>query len=432
MKHTVREVQLKNGSRGLLIHVPDSKIMYFNFNFRAGDYLSPDNKVELAHMLEHMVLGANQSYRSADKFSAILERNGAYGNASTGSYHIDYEVECADFEWQRILELLMLSMSQPLFLESEFQSEFKVVQEELVQRSNNNRNVLALKVMTESGFTPYTYEAGLESMKNITIDDLKRFYRQTHFAGNVRFIITGNVYSKHKKITSMLERLDLPSDTRQRIQLPQEVARGSAKPIVVNRRDVRNMYFLFNTFCPQVISQPERDSLFVLNSILAGDFSSMIFGRARKRGLVYGLYTDFYMTTDSSVWSIEGQVSKENALALFELIAWEVKKILTGKLKQSDLQRSKQRILGRHQLALQTIASLAAGYRRYFMDGKIPAYDIYPERIKSVTRQRIVDVFTKLFEDENWCLGLLGSLSKSQQSLLHSKISSIWPTKTSS
>ena len=428
MKHTVREVRLRNGGQGLLVHVPNSQVMYFDFNFRAGDYLCPHDKIELAHMLEHMVLGANQSYRSSEKFSLVFSRNGAYGNAATDTHHIDYEAECADFEWQRVLELLMLSLSKPLFLESEFDSEFKVVQEELIQRSNDYRDVLALEVKKAAGFTPYTYTDGMKSMKNIGIDDLREFYRQTHFASNMRFIIAGDTYSKQRKIIAMLDKLDLPDGPNGRLKLPPEKVHGEAEPIMIEKRSVSNLYFLFKTFHNQVISQPERDSLIVLNDILSDDFSSRIFGQARRKGLIYGVHTGSYVTANSSVWMIDGQVSADNSVALFNLIAREVRKILRGKLQHSELKRAKQKVLGRHQLAVQTIANLATGYQQYFWDDKIQAYDIYPERIKSVTRQRILDVFTRLFQDQDWCLGLLGFTSQRKQNTLHSKMSSIWRT----
>lgn len=36
MKHTVEEVRLKNGSRGLLIDIPGATVMSMQFQFRAG------------------------------------------------------------------------------------------------------------------------------------------------------------------------------------------------------------------------------------------------------------------------------------------------------------------------------------------------------------------------------------------------------------
>src|SRR5690348_926081 len=58
MKHTVSEITLKNGSKGLLIHIPDASVMSFELNFRAGEYLVDEKKWETPHLMEHILLGA--------------------------------------------------------------------------------------------------------------------------------------------------------------------------------------------------------------------------------------------------------------------------------------------------------------------------------------------------------------------------------------
>ena len=61
-RHSYEEVKLDNGAKGLLIDVHDAQVMHFMLNFRAGDFLSPKNKWETAHVLEHLMVGANKSF----------------------------------------------------------------------------------------------------------------------------------------------------------------------------------------------------------------------------------------------------------------------------------------------------------------------------------------------------------------------------------
>src|SRR4051812_16171983 len=122
MKHTVTELKTKNGLKGLLIHIPAAQVMTFDLNFRAGEYLVDEKKWEVPHLMEHILLDANKQFPRARDFQAEIEKNGAYSNASTSVYDITYEAECADFEWERILELLLVSITEPLFLREEFQA----------------------------------------------------------------------------------------------------------------------------------------------------------------------------------------------------------------------------------------------------------------------------------------------------------------------
>ncbi len=156
MKHIVEKVKLENGAEGLLIEVPDALVMTFEFNFRAGEYLVEPKKWETPHIMEHMLLGANELYPKARVFQAEFEKNGAYNNASTGVYDITYEAECADFEWERIFDLMLLSISRPLFLQSEFEAELGNVREELSGRANNHFRHLSLAMRRYSGYQAMT------------------------------------------------------------------------------------------------------------------------------------------------------------------------------------------------------------------------------------------------------------------------------------
>ncbi len=89
MKHSVSEIVLNNGAKGLFIHVPDASVMTFDINFRAGEYLVDKLKWETPHIMEHVLLGANELLPKARVFQAEFEKNGAYSNASTGTHAVN-------------------------------------------------------------------------------------------------------------------------------------------------------------------------------------------------------------------------------------------------------------------------------------------------------------------------------------------------------
>ena len=99
MKHTVEEIRLSNGARGLLIDVPDATVMNFEFQFRAGNRFTRSKDIyETAHIMEHMAFGANAKYKDEHEFEAEFTKNGAYHNAFTSDVSMVYAAECADFE----------------------------------------------------------------------------------------------------------------------------------------------------------------------------------------------------------------------------------------------------------------------------------------------------------------------------------------------
>src|SRR4051812_26996969 len=180
--------------------------MSFDINFRAGEYLVEPTKWEVPHLMEHVLLGANELIPRARDFQAEIEKNGAYSNATTGVYDITYEAECADFEWDRVLGLLMVAISKPLFLDEEFDAEFGNVQEEMAARSNNHFRRLSLEMRSQLGLIAKTDTERLELMSNVTVEDVREHYKKTHHAPNMRFVIAGNLnQSRRQSISRLLE-----------------------------------------------------------------------------------------------------------------------------------------------------------------------------------------------------------------------------------
>lgn len=427
MKHRVKEVKLKNGAEGLLIHVPDASVVTFEFSFRAGEYLVPREKWETPHLMEHILLGANERIPRARLFQAEFEKNGAYCNASTGTYDVTYEAECADFEWDRVLDLLLVAITKPLFLEEEFQAEFGNVREELNARSNNHFRHLSLALRGKYGFLALTDEERLALINNVTIKDIRTHYEKTHTTSNMRFVVAGNfTVPRKKKVVDMLELMEMPRGNGLE-KLPQEKPKKLSSPFCIPNDTVNNLYFYFDTFKQARLSDAQTDSLNLINSMLTETLYSRILGTARERGLVYHMSSGINNTKDSTNWWFGAQITPEHAEQLFDIILLELKNVFNGQLADIDVEAAKQFALGRHQRSAQTVAGVANGYSiRYFFDGKVEDYYQIPDRIAAITKEGIVSVTNDMFKDKTWGLGLLGNCNKTLAKQLHAQLETLW------
>jgi predicted Zn-dependent peptidase len=427
MRHTTTQVQLKNGAKGLLIHIPNASVMSFDVNFRAGEYLVDPNKWEVPHLMEHVLLGANELIPKARDFQAELEKNGAYSNATTGVYDITYEAECADFEWDRVLGLMLIAITKPLFLEEEFSAEFGNVQEEMVARSNNHFRRLSLEMRKSLGLISKTDSERLELMNNVNVNDVREHYSRTHFSPNMRFVIAGNLSTtRRKEIVALLEAIELPS-SGERFELPYELPKRLNAPVYVPNDTVENLYFYIDTFVKRRLRDSENDSLSLINTMLTETLYSKILGTARERGLVYGMNSGLSHTKDVSNWWFGAQVSDKNASALMKIIVDELHKVLAGEISSVDIDSTKQYALGRFQRSAQTVGGTAAGYiGRYFFDDVVEDYYRVPERIKAVDKQQIIDVSNAMFSDNIWGFGVLGNCGDVFTRELQNQLMPLW------
>ena len=391
MKHTVEEIQLKNGAKGLLIDVPGASVMATRIQFRAGMmYAKNHNVYELPHLVEHLAFGANAKYKDEQEFEAEFTKNGAYHNAWTSDISVCYETECADFEWDRIMELQRVSIAEPRFNEEELKSEKSNVRSELTGYMNDYYRLLWPRVQQAVGEDILDLSERLKTISNIELKDIREHYRRTHTAKNMLFIIAGKIHGRKHKIIRELE--DWPLKEGEKFEIPMADLHSS-EAVSIRRKDATNITFGFSLVTPRHLDIKEVYAMNCLNHILNGTMNSRIFGAARKRGLVYGMGSAVASNAHSTYWDFEGEVTEENAEKLFTLIQTELMKALNGEMSEADFEAAKLYALGRFQMGAQTVGQIADYYaENYFVNEAVDKYDNVPNLIKGIDRSKMIEL----------------------------------------
>lgn len=425
MKHTVEEVKLRNGARGLFIDVPDATVMSFQIQFRAGDrYVLSKDIYETAHLMEHLAFGANEKFRSEHAYEQEFVKNGAYHNAYTSDFSMVYESFCADFEWDRILELQRLAIVTPRFREEELQAEKGNVRSELTGYLNNHNRLLWPKMQQVLGEDILTIRQRLKNINNVSIKDIKEHHKRTHTLRNMRFVIAGKLTGRKKIIRDHLESWQLAEG--ERFEIPRDELHG-AKPLLIRRKEASNLSFGWTMLLPREITNEEADAMGCLNHILTGTMSSKIFGAARKKGLAYGTFSDTSIGFYNSSWDFGGQVNLDTAEELFAIIVRELKKIQHGVVSPEDIENAKSYALGKYQMGAQTVMQIGNFYtHRYFADDFVKDYDHVPTAILAVTDEKIVQVAREFFQAGTWLLGGVSCGDKELLEKLHSKLAELF------
>jgi len=428
MKHTVEEVRLKNGARGLLIDVPGATAMSMQFQFQAGSRYAKSNDIEqVAHIMEHMAFGANARFKTGADFDAEFTKNGAYQNAYTSDFWMVYEADCADFEWERILDLERLSICEPRFNEGELLAEKGNVRSELTNYLNNYSRLLWQRIAHAMGEGSASDRYGLTTINNVTLADIKEHYKRTHTTKNMRFIVAGNLAGRKSKIRQMIEEFKLPEGERFDIIHDEPLAHS---PVVVRRKDASNLVFGMSMTLNRKLDDEEIDALSALNQILTGTMRSRIFGKARANGLSYNIRLYCNGNKYVSSWDLAGQVNHETADKLFDLVVEELQAVLDGKISEEELEAAKSFALGRHQMGAQTAAQILDFYSgRYFGRDIIDDYNKVPDEIRGVTIEKIQKIVREFIDGRTWCLGAVSNGEKQEIIDLGDKLATLFPEK---
>lgn len=408
MKHTVSELILKNGARGLVIDVPGAQVMSTQFHFRAGNRFVRDKSIyETAHIMEHMAFGANRLCKDAHEYEAEFTKNGAYHNAFTSDTSMVYEAECAKFEWDRILDLQRTAITQPMFIEDEFVSERGNVKSELTGYLNVPDRLLWPKLAQELGEDTLTFPERLAVLGDIKLSDIKEHYKRTHTAGNLRFVVAGDFSRQQGKLEELLNAWELPEG--ERLPIPVDELH-SAGEFLIRRKDAPNLTFGLSLNVSRRLSDEEDNAMDFLNHILTGTLRSRILGRARKKGVVYSMFSDTSTYEHNSSWDFGAQANIDTVDQLIDIMVEEIAAVIAGDVDEEDVEAARSYALGRHQMGAQTVGRINSWYAgRYFFDGKIEDFLKQPEVINAVTKEQIVDTARQFFAANCWSLGAYGN-----------------------
>ena len=422
MKHTVEEVKLKNGARGLLIDVPGATVMSFQFQFRAGNrYVASKDIYETAHIMEHMAFGANARFRDEHQFEAEFTKNGAYHNAYTSDLSMVYVADCADFEWERILDLQRVSICQPRFNNEELDAEKGNVRGELTGHLNSHNRLLWPKVQQLLGEDVLTYNQRLKTIPTVKLKDIKEHHARTHTAGNLRFVIAGRLNGRKSEIKRQLEEWELPAG--ERFDAPHDEF-VSGNPTLIRRKEASNLTFAWSMIVPRELTDEESDAMNCLDHILTGTMHSRIYGAARKKGLAYDMFSDTSVGFHDSSWDFGGQVNVDRADALFDIIVRELRMVLDGKITEAEIDAAKSYALGRHQMGAQTVSQISNFYTsRYFADGVVKDYEKVPDSIKGTSRECMIETAREFIKQDINVLAGVSSGERSELVSLNDKLS---------
>jgi predicted Zn-dependent peptidase len=421
LKHTVEEVKLPSGARGLLIDIPGATVMSFQFQFRAGNrYVRSKDIYETAHVMEHMAFGANAQFKSEHEYEAEFTKNGAYHNAYTSDLSMVYVADCADFEWERILALQRVAICQPKFNQDELEAEKGNVKSELTGYLNNHNRVLWPKIQQLLGEDVYTFWQRLQTISSVSLADIREHHKRTHTAKNMCFVIAGKLHGRKAEIKRQLADWELSEG--ERFEVPRDEL-TSGNPTLIRRKEASNLTFGLSLTLPRELSDEEAEAMNILDHILTGTMHSRIYGAARKKGLAYGVFSDTSVGFHDSSWDFGGQVNLETSEGLFDIIVREMKYVMDGKVTEDELTAAKSYALGRYQMGAQTVAQISNFYTsRYFADGVVKEYEKVPESIRKTNRGMMIDTAREFIASDTWVLAGVSSGEKEEIVALNDKL----------
>lgn len=384
MKHVVHEHILKSGAQGLVIHVPDSAVVNVRVTFHSGFQFSDNASYEVPHIMEHLLATVTQRHSEPNAFMIDAQKNGAYVNASTSADTNEYIYEFAEFELERMLNLIEEQLCEPLFADVPFEAETSNVREELTRNTTQHMSVCSV-ALAERAYPQVWlgFETRLAQLEGITLSQLERHYIRTHTAANARFYVAGHFPDGGRAVARRLEAIFRRLPRGERLRLSRKQGRGVPRPII-NHRDIEQIYYRTGHYFGE-LNDHDRAGLAVLRMLMVGGMGSRVLGEARRRGLAYSVGAMGHSEAGNSSFGFGGYVTESHASDLFEVISRQMAEVAAGECTADELSAAQDLMVGSITRSTQTAGDILAWYtEKYDEEGKIRDFEAGLAELRSV------------------------------------------------
>lgn len=405
------EVVLSNGLR--LIMVPDDEQdgLIAIIQFSIGTFSDPpglEGTVELCTGL--LQKGCGQL--NAEQFTEKMEYAGAALFTDIGEEHVALGVRMLSSKEQEIFPLFWGMITDPAME----QHEFSRIQREMMtalKAEISEPGVLAHRHFYRE-LSGREHPAGrfysIGSIKSITVDKLRSFYKNHFSASKAILVVAGKFDPKVFKgrylsvLMGFVNGDNAPSVIASSVSLPPRALRIIDKPILTQTSIIIGHNAPGETF-------PRKTELALANYILGGgNFSSRLMNRLRSSdGRTYGVSSQIAAERYFGAFLIQTSTQNNQAATVVRLILDGLKEFSENGVTEQELENAKQFAIGNMAFQLEGIGNIAEKllWLRFYdrADSYIERFD---SMIDQVSLKSINETIRSCFFPENVIIVAVG------------------------
>lgn len=406
--------QLKNGITVLIRSNFNSPSVFISGYLSVGSLFDSDEKLGLADFTASALMRGTAQHNFQQIYDA-LESVGASLGFGGGTHTTNFSGKALTEDLDLLLQLMSEALREPVFPAEHIEKLRAMFLTGLAIRNQNTEEMASL-TLDQILYKDHPYsrpEDGYpETISAIDQTEIIEFHKNNYGPRNMVIVVVGAVdpLLVMKKIERTL------GDWRNPLQpdvpaLPglHRLEKTIQKKITIPGKSQADI--LLGVPGPERAA-PDYLAASLGNSVL-GQFG--MFGRLgevirEKEGLAYYAYSSLSGGLGPGPWSVSAGVDLQNIERTIKLILNELEKIVIQPVSQDELEDSQANFIGRLPLSLESNAGVAGALlnlERYQLG--LDYYRIYPELVRTVTKEDILQVFQKYINPQKVGIAVAGS-----------------------
>jgi zinc protease len=337
---------------------------------------------------------------NADQIALRFESVGANFNTGVSSDNASLSLRTLTDPalFDKALETMHVILTNPRFNKADFLREQNRTLAAIKQRDESPAEVASEAFSNQLyGSHPYAHpDSGiLETVRNIKVADLARFYKKYYVSSNAMVVIVGNLSRQQAEQTAEKLLDGLPAGQKPEaisdVKLP---AQASEQHIEFPSTQTHVLVGLPGTWR----KDPDYFNLYVGNHILGGSgLVSKLFSEVReKRGLAYSASSVFVPQLKPGPFMVSLQTRNDQTKQAIEVLNATLKDFIDKGPSQAELDAAKKNIIGGFPMRFDTNKKLA-GYVAMigFYDMPLDYLDTFQQKVEEVTIASITEALKR-------------------------------------
>ncbi len=415
-----RRIVLENGLTLLVSEKRSLPIVTVQVLIRAGSVLEPEEKAGLANLAAGLLTRGTKR-RSALEISEAIEFVGGSLGSSGGIDSASISLTVLKKDLDLGLDLLADILLNPVFAEEEIR---RKVNETLaaIRKKQEEPGVVAEEAFAALIFGDHPYgwplEGTEESLRRITRKDLQAFHATYYRPERTIVAVVGDVgveeiVARFRALFGDWQRGNAPDPL-----LPSPPSLESLTVKKIDKSLTQANIVLGHLGISR--GNPDFYAVQVMNYILgSGGFASRLMANIRdEKGWAYDIRSHFMARLYPGPFIVSLQTKNETAQPAIEEILKEIRRIREELVTDQELADAKAYLIGSFPLRLDTnaeIASLLTAIEFYGLG--LDYVERYPELIRGVTKEEVLQVARKYLDPEHLALVVVADQAKANISL---------------
>ena len=338
---SVRRVQLPNGLTVLARRDTTAPVVAIVTWVRAGYFDEPDDRVGIAHVLEHMYFKGTPS-RGVGEIARATKAAGGYLNAGTIYDSTHYYAVLPASGFRAGFAVQADAYANSVIDAGELARELEVIIEE-TKRKADTPSALALETLFELLHDRHRirrWRMGREdALRTMTRDQLLAFYRNFYRPSNTVVSVVGDIDPDEAIAAAEGLYGHIPDGAVERTPGPVEIEPSGFR-VREWEGDIAQAELLFGWRTP-ALQHPDTPALDMLSTVLAGGRASRLVRAARDRRLVSSINAYNYTPTEIGVFVVHAGARGEKLPEAARAIWDQLRRARDGEITAEEIIRAR-------------------------------------------------------------------------------------------